>query len=155
MSAEPPVRIAFVDTGNTGRSITSEALALAHAAKTGATIAVISRAVDFNPFNIKPEQNFASLLLARGIDITAHRAQALTAQDAKFADLILTMTRVHKDCVIAEFPAAKDKVKTLADYVSGAHTDIADAFGKPMDFSVAILAQLDPLVVAAVEKATA
>ena len=153
-AAERPVRVAFVDTGNTGRSVTSEALAMAAIARDGLNAQVISRAVNLNPYNIRPEENFVTLLAQRGIDIRASRATQFGPQDAAFSDLILTMTEAHKAWVAERYPAAKDKVKTLTDYVTGTHTDIADAFGKPMDFYVAILAQLDPLVVAAVEKAT-
>lgn len=155
VSAQRPTRIAIVDTGNTGRSVTAEALALAFIQKNGANLAVISRAVDFNPYNIRPELNFASLLIARGIDITQHQAAQFTAQDAKFSDLILTMTLTHKAWVVEHFPETKDKVFTISEYVSGQHTDVADAFGKPMAFYEATLAQLEPLVSAAMTKAAA
>ncbi len=153
--AQRPVRLAVVDTGNTGRSVTAEALALDLVQKTHANLAVISRAVDFNPYNIHPELNFASLLIGRGIDITAHRAEQFTAQDAKFSDVILTMTLTHKAWITDHFPDAKDKVFTISEYVTGTHTDVADAFGKPMEFYAATLSQLEPLVEAAVKKATA
>jgi protein-tyrosine phosphatase len=151
--AERPVRLAFVDTGNTGRSVTADALAHAAIARQGLAVQVISRAVNFNPYNIAPEANFVSLLFLRGIDVTGHKAVQFDAQDAKFSDVILTMTKAHKDWVIQHFPDARDRVFTLTEYAGNPADEVADAFGKPLDFYQAVLAQLDPLILAAVTKA--
>lgn len=152
-AAERPFRIAFVDTGNTGRSITSEALAIALITRGRANIQVISRAVDLNPYNIHPEANFVTLLKPRGIDISGHVAAPFAAPDAKYSDLILTMTLAHKKAVLVQFPTTKGKVFTLSEYVTGTHSDIADAFGKPIEFYTSTLGQLDSLVGAALTKA--
>jgi protein-tyrosine phosphatase len=152
-AAERPVRIAFVDTGNTGRSITAEALAMALAAKDGLNIQAISRAVNLNPYNIHPEENFVTLLRQRGIDIAAHTAVQFGPQDAKFSDTILTMTGAHRDWVMEHFPEVREKVFVLGEYATGKPTEVLDAFGKPMDFYKTVLAQLDELVAAAVAKA--
>ena len=154
MSADRPTRIAFVDTGNTGRSVTSEALAAEIIARTRLNAQVISRAVDFNPYNIHPEENFVTLLDQRGIHIAAHQAVQFGPQEAKFSDVILTMTDAHKAWVATHYPDAKDKVFTLAEYATGAHQEVLDAFGKPLDFYQTVLAQLDQLIGAAVAKAT-
>jgi protein-tyrosine phosphatase len=153
--AERPVRLAFVDTGNTGRSITAEALAHGIIAKQELGVQVISRAVNFNPYNTKPETNFVSLLILRGIDISDHVAAQFDAQDAKFSDVILTMTKTHKDWVLQHFPETKGKVFTLTEYAGNPDDEVKDAFGKPLDFYQTVLAQLDPLVVDAVKKAAA
>ena len=50
-AAGQPVRVVFVDTGNTGRSVAAEALARNLIAATGAPVSVISRAVNLNPYN--------------------------------------------------------------------------------------------------------
>ena len=73
-SADEPTKIAFVDTGNTGRSVTAEALANAVIGEKKLHIAVISRAVDMDPFDVMPEPNAATLLKKRGLDVTAHRS---------------------------------------------------------------------------------
>jgi protein-tyrosine phosphatase len=90
--ADRPTQIAFVDTGNTGRSVMATALAEATIRKDNLPIAVIGRAVDMNPFFIAPEVNAAALLLKHGIDVSAHRAEQLTVNDVRHADLIITMT---------------------------------------------------------------
>lgn len=151
--AEGPRKIAFVDTGNTGRSVSAEALATRFIAEHGLQVAVISRAVDMDPFDVKPEANATQLLLERGLDVRAHVAAQMSANDAHHADLILTMTEKHKARVIETFPEAREKTFTLAEYASGSHQDVPDAWGKPMAVYVAMIHQLDELLPAALDKA--
>jgi protein-tyrosine phosphatase len=151
--AAEPVKLAFVDTGNTGRSVTAEALANIRIAKDHLAIAVISRAVDQDPYESKPEANAAALLAERGVDVSAHRAAQITANDVRHSDVILTMTAAHKEKLIALFPDAKDKTFTLAEYATGESTDVADAFGKPMDFYRAMARQVEAYLGPALAKA--
>ena len=58
VQAATPLRIAFVDTGNTGRSMTSASLAQKWASDNNANVVVISRAVNLNPYNGVPEPDF-------------------------------------------------------------------------------------------------
>ena len=153
MAADRPTRIAFVDTGNTGRSVTSEALALDGVRKGNLNIQVISRAVDLNPYNLVPEANAEALLKQRGIDVSAHRAAPLTAADIKYSDLILTATTRHKELIIAAFPAAAAKTHTMAEYATGTSVDIDDAFGKDMAFYEHVLGQIESYMPAVLTKA--
>ncbi len=153
-AADRPIRIAFVDTGNTGRSITAEALAAAVISHQHLNALVISRAVALNPYNIHPEENFVTLLRERAIDITPHVAAQFGPAEAKFSDLILTMTAAHKAWVIEHFPETKEHVFTLAEFATGKDEEVLDAFGKPMAFYKTVLGQLDGLVEAAIIKAT-
>ena len=117
--ADRPTQIAFVDTGNTGRSVMATALAEVAIRKDGLLIAVIGRAVDMNPFFVSPEANAAALLLKQGIDVTGHRAEQLTINDVRHADLIITMTAKHKDAIIALNPETGPKIHTIAEYATG------------------------------------
>ena len=150
--AEDPRKIAFVDTGNTGRSVTAEALAAASARQLKLPVAVIGRGVDQDPFDLSPEPNAETLLLQHGIDVSGHRAAQLTAGDVKHADVILTMTAKHKATVIGLFPDAKDKVFTLAEYATGEPADVADAYGKPMPVYEQVYAQIAGYLPAALER---
>ena len=150
--AEEPRKIAFVDTGNTGRSVSAEALANLIIKQKGLKIAVISRAVDMDPFDVSPEANAVKLLRDRNIDVSNHLSVQLTAGDIKHADLILTMSAKHKDKVLALYPEAKDKLHTLSEYATGTYTEVVDAWGKPMDAYLAVFKQLDAFVPAALEK---
>lgn len=150
--AADPVKLAFVDTGNTGRSVTAEALANVEIAKTHLPIAVISRAVDQDPYASTPEPNVIALLSARSIDVSAHRSTQLTANDVRHSDVILTMTAAHKEKVIAMFPDAAAKTFTLADYAGGGG-DVADAFGKPMPVYQAMVKQVETYLAPALARA--
>jgi len=145
-NAAEPAKVAFVDTGNTGRSVTAEALAQARIDKDHLFIAVISRALDPDPYAIKPEANAQALLRERGIDVAAHRSTQLTENDVRHSDLILTMTAAHKDKLVAQFPDAKAKTFTLAEYATGQAKDVEDAFGKDMTFYRAMVAQVDSYI---------
>jgi len=150
--ADGPKKLAFVDTGNTGRSVSAEALAEKLIEKEKLPIAVISRAVDLNPFNIVPEANAQAILKTRGIDVSQHRAAQLTENDVRHADVILVMTEGHKEKLLALFPDAKDKVFTLSQYATGQYSEIADAYGKPMPVYVAMIGDLDKFVPLALQK---
>lgn len=150
--AEEPRKIAFVDTGNTGRSVSAEALSKVLINKMGEHIAVISRAVDMDPFDIHPEAHAAKLLKDRGIDVSAHVATQITANDVRHADVLLTMTEKHKTRLIDAYPEAKAKTFTLAEYATGTTADVPDAWGKPMEVYVSMIAQLDTYLPAALKK---
>ena len=154
VQAEGAKKIAFVDTGNTGRSVTMEALANAVIQARKLNVLVISRAFDLDPFETAPEANAAALLMKRGIDVSAHRAMQLSAQDVKHADLILTATAKHKAGVIAGYPDAAPKVFTISEYVTGTNSDVVDAYGKPMAVYETVLTQIDGYIAPALEKAT-
>ncbi len=140
--AEKPSKIAFVDTGNTGRSVTAEALAAAIVREKKLNVLLISRAVDVDPFETAPEANVVTLLKQRGIDVSGHHAQQLTAQDVKRADLVVTMTARHRDTVLALYPDAKAKVVVMGEFVTGQQLDVVDAYGKPMEAYEAMVKQV-------------
>jgi len=141
--AEEPKKIAFVDTGNTGRSVSAEALTNVLIKQRNVKVAVISRAVDMDPFDVQPEANAVKLLRERGIDVSNHLSAQVTINDVHHADVILTMTTKHKDKLVALFPEAKDKTFTISEYATGSYAEVADAWGKPMDVYVAMIRQLD------------
>ena len=147
-------KILFVDTGNTGRSVTAEALAKVIIHDKSLAALVISRAVDEDPFETTPEANVITLLSQRGIDVKAHQAAQVTENDVRHASLILTMTAKHKAKLLALYPAVADHVFTLAEYATGEAKDVDDAYGKPMEFYENMVKQVDGYVAAALEKAT-
>ena len=150
--AAEPAKLVFVDTGNTGRSVTAEALANAEIAKAHLPITVISRAVDQDPYETAPEAIVAALLSTRGIDVSQHRAVQLSVNDVRHSDVILTMTAAHKAKVIAMFPDAAAKTFTLADYAGGG-ADVEDALGKPMSVYRAMMKQVETYLSPALARA--
>lgn len=155
VSAAEPLKILFVDTGNTGRSLMSETITRDLIKRGGAFVAVISRGLDVDPFDDDAETNAGTLMAQRGFDVSAHRARRLEAPDVAHADLILTMTSDHAAKLIAAHPEAKAKTFTLAGYATGVEEPIPDAWGKPMEVYVAVVAQLDRYLPLALTKALA
>lgn len=153
--AEEPKKVAFVDTGNTGRSVMAEAIATQLIEQRHSHIAVISRAVDEDPYDVKPEENGVTLMKRRGIDTSAHRSVQLNANDVKHSDVILTMTETHKTKVLALYPLAAGKVHTLAEYATGKSEDVPDAWGKPIAFYENVVVQLDKFIAPALDKLAA
>jgi protein-tyrosine phosphatase len=153
--AAEPLKIAFVDTGNTGRSLMAQTFARDLAVRRGLPVAVISRGLDVDPFDEAPEAHGMTLMAERGFDVSTHRARPLTEADIAHADLILTMTTGHVEKVVARFPQAKAKTFTLSAYAVGAEEPIPDAWGKPRPAYDAVAAQLDRLLPLALDKAVA
>jgi protein-tyrosine phosphatase len=118
-------------------------------------VAVISRAVDKDPYDVKPEENGVILMRRRGIDMSAHRSARIDENDVRHSDVILTMTGKHKERVLAMYPQAAGKVFTLSEYATGQSTEIPDAWGKPIEFYEGVVATLDNLVPTALDKAVA
>ena len=144
--AVTPLRIAFVDTGNTGRSMTSAALAQKWAQDNKANMVFISRALSFNPYNLEPEADFVRLLADMGLDVSAHRAAPFEKGVVTFSDFIFVMTAAHREAILAEHPQADAKVFLMADYSTGDGAEVPDAYGQSPEFYVRVFAQLYELV---------
>lgn len=98
------LHVLFVCTGNICRSPTAERLAVAMAKAAGIPCFDASsagtRAVVGHPVH----QDAERVLVALGGDATNFAARRLTAKIATGADLILTMTRTHRDAVLEVAP---------------------------------------------------
>ena len=70
------------------------------------------------------------------IDISSHRARRITEEQVQNADLVLTMTRSHRNTIISVFPWAKGKVFTLKEY---AQNNGKNAISTEYDFSLDIM----------------
>jgi protein-tyrosine phosphatase len=147
-----PFRVAFVDTGNTGRSMTAAALSRLWATQHAADVQVISRALDFNPYNVTPEQDFVKLLAPLGIDVSAHRAAACDASVVKFSDLILVMTPAHRERILADYPQAQPKLFLLCEYATGESGEVLDALGQSPAFYAEVFQQISVLIPRVMER---
>lgn len=64
----------------------------------------------------KASPQAVQVVAKRGIDLTTHRSSLLSSEHVSWADIILTMTRRHKDAVLEQFPQAAEKVHTLKEF---------------------------------------
>lgn len=71
-----------------------------------------------------------SIMQHKSIDISGHRSRMLTSDLLAAADVILVMTRNHREAIIAEFPAVAGKVFLLSQLI-GQRFDISDPIEGP------------------------
>jgi protein-tyrosine-phosphatase len=90
----------------------------------------------------------------RGIDLTSHAAAPLTADLVAEADLILVMTRRHRQYIGEVWPQAADKTYTLSEYagLEEEGPDVPDPFGGSVEEYRLCADRLRVLVQAALEK---
>jgi tRNA threonylcarbamoyl adenosine modification protein (Sua5/YciO/YrdC/YwlC family) len=127
----------FVCTGNTCRSPMASLLMQRHLAEwlrisleqledrgvmvTSAGIAAMSGG------HASPEA--IRVMTERGLDLSRHESQPLSDRLVRFADLILTMTRGHREAILAQWPNAAPRTHVLG----GREGDVADPVGGTTD----------------------
>ena len=126
----PDRNILFVCGGNTGRSPMGESLA-----KNLFVTPSFSRGINVDSAgSILPEPNAVDVMKEVGLDLSAHRARAVSVQDLEDASLVLVMTKIHEEKLIKLSPIHGSKIHLLSQCADGTQTDVADAFGKPLEF---------------------
>jgi len=74
----------------------------------------------------------------RGLDLSAHETQPLGDRIVRYADVILTMTRGHRDAILAQWPEARDRTFPVGD-----RGDISDPIGGPSELYRRCADQID------------
>jgi protein-tyrosine phosphatase len=126
----------FICTGNTCRSPMAEGLfrkmlseklqcEVAELANRGYQVASAGIAAGIGA-PASPEA--VQLLLSEGIDISRHQSRQLTEELLDQADLIVTMTRGHRDAILMSRPDVEHKIRML----SPEGRDISDPIGGGM-----------------------
>jgi protein-tyrosine-phosphatase len=126
------MHVLFVCTGNTCRSPMAEGLMREALASRGVDQVTVSSA-GTGAWDGAPVSEGAYLVgLEHGLDLSGHRAQLLTRDLVKSADLILTMSAQHR-ARVAEM-GGEDKVRVLGEYVGRdeSRAEVSDPFGSDL-----------------------
>jgi protein-tyrosine phosphatase len=75
----------------------------------------------------------------RGLDLSAHETQPLDERLVTFADVILTMTRNHRDAIVSCYPQAASRTFVL----SRGRSDVSDPIGGPQELYRRCADQID------------
>lgn len=87
----------------------------------------------------------------RSIDAEAHRARQLTLAHVDAADLVLTMTKLHKDSILKHDEHWASKVFTLKEY-AGQSGEVEDPYGGNIAVYEICAAEIEVLLDASWEK---
>jgi protein-tyrosine phosphatase len=124
------MNIVFVCTGNSCRSVIAEYLlnkmskdkALKWEARSCGTAA--------ERYFPTPE-GVKVALRERGIENFKHTPQLAGRELLGWADVVLAMTRGHRDHLIDDYPEFTDKTHLFTEYCADEVTDVPDPIGKP------------------------
>ena len=124
--------ILFLCTGNVCRSPMAEGL-FRHAVKGRGEFRILSAGLGALDGDA-PTHHSVNAMKEIGIDISAQRSRALTAEMVRSADLILGMTHSHVDPVLLLYPSAVEKTFLLREFddtLEAYEKDISDPIGSP------------------------
>ena len=135
-------KLIFVCTGNTCRSPMAEGL-LRHLLGPDCGWEISSAGVCAgNGFPASP--NAVAALQEKGIDISDHRSRHLSPAMIEDADLLVTMTRNHRDAILSIVPESAGKVFLLKSFgIAQCPTDIYDPVGEALNIYRRVRDEID------------
>ena len=127
-------KILLVCTGNSCRSIMAEGYLVKRLKELGIKADVMSAGTNAAP-GLKPTEEAVQVTKENGIDISEYTSSRLNKVQIDAADIILVMSRHHRDDALNLEPEAKNKIRFLREFSleKTRRTDtIDDPIGKPV-----------------------
>lgn len=124
------MKIVFVCTGNSCRSVIAEYLLNKMAKDRGLNWEARSCGTAAERYFPTPD-GVKTSLAQRGITDIRHTPQLAGRELLGWADLVLPMTRGHRNHLLDEYPEFTDKTHLFSEYCSDETADIADPIGQP------------------------
>jgi protein-tyrosine-phosphatase len=133
--------VLVVCTGNSCRS--PMAAGILRRLLAGLPVFVYSAGTDA-PVGAAPTLPAAQVAREYGADISRHRAQQLTPQLVREADLVLVMDRYHRRRVLETEPAAAGRTRLVLSFAGRDETDVEDPIGRSLEFYRRTAAEMLP-----------
>ena len=131
------IKVVFICTGNTCRSCMAEGIfrTISSQKDYESSFTTISRGIHAFDGDSASEHSIKALKTLWNIDISLHKAKMLEHEEVQQADLLLTMTRQHRDILRCKYPDKASNIFTLKEYAypelgtDSNSLDISDPFG--------------------------
>lgn len=148
------MNVLFVCTGNTCRSPLAEVLMRRLLDERGLEGITVSSAGTGAWLGAPASEGSYLVALEDGVDLSAHRAQPLTAELAASADLILTMSRSHRQrlsdlgygertFLLGEYAGRSGAAAEVDDPYGGSLTDYRDAYAQLKDLLGSVVQRVE------------
>ncbi|MEK7389796.1 MAG: low molecular weight protein arginine phosphatase [Elusimicrobiota bacterium] len=129
---DPPKKILFVCTGNICRSAMAEHLLRSWSDRRGLGLEVRSCGTAAESWYEVPEHARRSLALEGVTDFT-HRPQLVTRDVLRWADVVLVMTKGHREYILGLYPEFTEKTRLLRAEAGFGPQDVSDPMGYAED----------------------